>query len=122
MRYTLLLILVLIAAGCVGQDTLNNTDGNTYEESYTPEAAARKHAADTYFNRDYAVYKDFSYFTELLDGTTAEVTIRVNNIVNAPSYNLTRIIEQTVTTKKSGDIWVVTSTPPATIIFESYQK
>jgi len=52
--------------------------------------------------------------------SASNVTIRFKRVTEAPSYNLKRMMEQKIEVGKSGDAWVVTDTPPARIVSESY--
>lgn len=107
---TALLIPVLIVAACVQQQQLSG-----------PENAAREYVAQTYFNTERVMYSDFAYSENIINSTTAEVTIRFKRVLDAPEYVLTRQMEQIVTTEKKGGAWVAADTPNARIALETYE-
>ena len=126
--FTLVLIPALLIAGCVEEGSPAAPGGSDnsavqppqQQATATPETAAASYASKTYFSTETTTYSGFSFSTRTLNDNTTEVTIRFTQTVKAPAYTLNRIMEQTVTAEKSGSDWMVTDTPPARIVSQSY--
>lgn len=125
MKWVLLLIPILLIAGCTqtqdGAYTAPPEQQQTPETaSATPEDAARAYTSATYFDTDNTKYSDFSYGTETLSTDAAKVTVRFKIVTATPSYSVTQIREQIITVEKKGDAWAATSTPNARVIEQTY--
>lgn len=126
-KFVFLAASILFVSGCISSpessENLFNNESDTISPimpEQSPKAAAQKYVERTYHNTQTVIFSEFSYVVQNISDIEALVNIKFKRVLQTPNYDLIRIMEQTVTAEKRNGVWVVTDTPNARIVSETY--